>query len=269
MTKQEFFSAVAVIQQIGKWQNVVSKERFYKVAEAKFSISERNADLLYCLFSTANKHIAWVNTQYDQKNVTANLALALTIAEEAYRVYHNNDSVPCIPIEEYGRDMRRYFVKDASDKENVKRYSVDVNLHEKADIVAFAELLQREGVEIRSVTHNLGNLERNERGEKKKICYYEGDIVFVFGDPSDSLWYSWYKRKDAGVFIATDDGWRKLLYTPGRGYVNKDLEIEYESEDCYSNYMIQGIADAKNWRTVGNIHDDISILVDKGDEESE
>ena len=206
MNKQDFLSAVAVLQQIGKWQNTVSQERFYRVAEAKFGISERDADLLYNLFSTARKHFAYVNTEYDKKNMSANLQLALTIAEEAYRIYHNNGSVPCIPISQYGKDLRRYFVAETQEQGEVKRYAVDVNLHEKASIVLFAELLQRDCIEIKGVTHNLGELKRNERGEEVRTCYYEGDIAFVFGDPSDRFFDCWYRRKDAGVFIATETG---------------------------------------------------------------
>ena len=266
MNKQEFLSAATVLQQIGKWQNIVSQERFYKVAETKFGISERDADLLYNLFSTARKHFVYVNTEYDKKNLSNNLLLALTIAEEAYRIYHNNSSVPCIPISPYGKDLRRYFIVDSSDKDLVKRYAVDVNLHNKTDIVMFAELLQREGVEIKSVTHNLGELKRKERGEEVRTCYFEGDIAFVFGDPSDHFFDCWYRRKDAGVFLATDKGWRKLLYTPGRGYINKKREVEYDGDTTYNEHMIQGIADAKDWRIVGNIHDDMAILVDKVEE---
>lgn len=263
MNKQDFLSAVAVLQQIGKWQNTVSQERFYRVAEAKFGISERDADLLYNLFSTARKHFAYVNTEYDKKNMSANLQLALTIAEEAYRIYHNNGSVPCIPISQYGKDLRRYFVAETQEQGEVKRYAVDVNLHEKASIVLFAELLQRDCIEIKGVTHNLGELKRKERGEEVRTCYYEGDIAFVFGDPSDHFFDCWYRRKDAGVFLATDNGWRKLLYTTGRGYVNKKYEIEYDGDTNYNEHMIQGIADAKDWRIVGNIHDNMDVLVDK------
>ena len=267
MTKGEFLSAAEVLQQIGKWQYTVSQERFYKTAEAKFGISERDADLLYNLFSTARKHFAYVNTEYDKKNMTANLQLALTIAEEAYSIYHNNSSVPCIPISPYDKDLRKYFVAETQEQGEVKRYAVDVNLHDKASIVLFAELLQRDCIEIKGVTHNLGELERKERGEEVRVAYYEGDIAFVFGDPSDHFFDCWYRRKDAGVFLATDKGWRKLLYTPGRGYINKKREIEYDGDTCYNEHMIQGIASAKDWRIVGNIHDNMNVLVDKEEDE--
>lgn len=267
MTKGEFLSAAEVLQQIGKWQYTVSQERFYKTAEAKFGISERDADLLYNLFSTARKHFAYVNTEYDKKNMSANLQLALTIAEEAYRIYHNNCKLHCIPTSHFDKDLRRYYIVDSSDKDNEKRYSVDVNLCQKADVILFAELLQREGIDTRNVTHYLGELKRKENGDEVKVAYYEGDIAFVFGDPSDHFFDCWYRRKDAGVFLATDKGWRKLLYTPGRGYVNKKYEIEFDGDTTYNEHMIQGIADAKDWRIVGNIHDNMNVLVDKEEDE--
>ncbi len=265
MTKEDIISAAATFKQISLWQNAVSRERFCKIAATKFGIVERDADTLYCLFSTARQSMNMINSEYDRDNVTANLPLALIIAEEAYNIYHNNRSVPGLPVNAYyKRDKRRYFIADTSDKDNIKRFAVEVNLLEKADIVAFAELLQREGVEVKGVTHILGQLEHKGKADNEHTDYYEGDIVFVFGNPADSLWRSWYKRKDGGVFLATDKGWRKLLYTPGRGYVDRKGYVEFESEDCWNEYMIEGLADAKDWRYVGNIHDDLSVLVDKG-----
>jgi hypothetical protein len=269
MTAQEILSAAAIFKKISEWQYVVSKERFGRVAMTKFGIAEKDIDMLYGLFGTARSNIVYVNSEYDRYHITENMPLAIQIAEETYNIYHNNLSIPGIPSDRYyERDKRRYYVSDTS-VQPAKHFSVDVNLRERAEIISFAELLQRDGIEVREVTHVLGQLEHKRNSKEDKMDYYEGDVVFVFGNPTDSMWRSWYREEESGVFIATDHGWAKLLYTPGRGYVNKKHEVEFESEERWNEHKIQGIADGKEWRYVGNIHDDISILVDKGDEESE
>lgn len=264
MNKQELFLAIDIFRQIDKWQHSVTKERFSKVALASFGVDIQDADMLYGLFCSARNNLCYVNSVYDKKNVTENTVLALNIAEETYRIYANNASVPGISSNYgYEKDKRRYFVKETIGQE-VKRYAIDVNLKEKSDIVAFATLLQRECIMVTGVTHVLDRLSRfNKKGESQYFDYYEGDIVFVFGNPTDSMWHSWYRSKDSGVYLATDKGWRKLMYTPGRGYITKDDEVDYENEDHYSDYMICENNGRKDWRYVGNIHDDISVLVDK------
>lgn len=270
MNAQNLFDAVSVFQKIKHWQYVVSRERFIRVAVAKHSISERDADVLFGLFSKAIDLVGYINTDYDRQhsNYAEKFPLAMQIAEEAYEIYYHNKSVPAIPTDIYReRDDRRYFMLDTSVKP-AKRLTLDVNLKEAAQIVTLAEMLKREGIEIRDVSYSKDTLERHKDGKVEKTVCYEGDIVFVFCDPTDSMWYSYYKsEKGAGVYVLTSKGWAKLLYTPGRGYVNGKRELDFDGEVRYSNHAIQGICDAQDWRYVGNIHDDISVLIDKEDDQ--
>lgn len=266
MTAQDIFSVAETLKKISDWQYVVTKERFSRVAMTKFGISDDSkTDYLFGLFGSARGNFVYINSAYDRYHITENMPLALQIAEETYNIYSHNHSVPGIPSDGYyNKDIRRYFVREQS-----KRYSVDVNLKEKSSIVTFANLLQREGIEIDGVTHVLGKLERRKDGKTEETNYFEGDIVFVCGNPTDSMWRSWYRHRESGVFLATDKGWGKLLYTPGRGYVNGKREVEFESDDRWNEHMIQGLSDGKEWRYVGNIHDDIAVLLDKEAVENE
>ena len=131
-------------------------------------------------------------------------------------------------------------------------------------IVLFARLIENPDVKIKAVAPYIDSIDARtleSRGSSgnDRISYFEGDIVFVYGNPTDRIFYSWI-NSDAGVYVATPDGWKKLLYVPGRGYLDKDGNPEYEDDKNYSDYKIS--KSGNGYRFVGNIHKDISVLVD-------
>ena len=107
-------------------------------------------------------------------------------------------------------------------------------------------------------------------GQTYQLCgsgkKYSGDIFFLHLNPYDRLFDIWH-TDDCGVFLATDRGFVKLLYTQGRGYIDKDGRPNIDEQHRYSNYMLNGTS--KIFDIVGNIHKDISVLVDKPQTEEE
>ena len=190
----------------------------------------------------------------------------MEIAEAAYDIRQKYDN-DILTLEDkndsYYKDYRRYFYQMGDNKEISH---IDVSMRSRYDIVMFGDLLKRDDVKIIGVTHYLEELETkelNENNRNKKIAYYEGDIYFLFNDPFDRIFYDWYSHgDDAGVYIATDKGWRKLLYTPGRGYLDKKGELDFvDGKHFYSDYMLE--ASGKDFKYIGNIHCDASVLSER------
>jgi biotin-[acetyl-CoA-carboxylase] ligase BirA-like protein len=168
----------------------------------------------------------------------------------------------------YNKDRRRYFYRT---KDGLDGHA-DFSLTQRSDIISLARFVERTDIEITGVTHHIDQLDTDETDSNRnriRVDYYEGDIYFLFGDPTDHVFYDWYSHGDhAGVYVATDEGWRKLLYTPGRGYVGKDGELEFvDNEHFYSNYKLE--ASGKKFQYVGNVHHSLSVLVERRKKEKE
>lgn len=275
MDYEELKQAAKVFTRINDIRNYVSKERFDKTAAAKFGIDdERKLDMMYGLLNMTPRIVFYIANdceEYRKENRFPQymnlMPKTLEIAEYAYismsEGYVSNE-VPSVEHNDYRKeDRRRYFYS-----ENGEGKMIDINLGSRSDIVLLSEVLQREGVSLIGVAEHLGYLEGEAgRYNREKFQYYEGDIYFLYGDPTDRVFYDWFSHGgDAGVYIATEKGWRKLLYTPGRGYIDRKGNVEYVDDDhFYSNYMLE--ASGKKFQYVGNIHHDLSVLVDgKGKE---
>lgn len=272
MTKEELTQAAKVFHRIAKIKNYVSKERFAMVANTRFGIDdERQLDFMYGLLNMTPQLITYIAIADDEAaqqttripDYVKLIPKAIEIAESAYELRPTDwdaDHVPSVEYDRYRKsDKRRYFYIEGKQTK-----TIEISLHSREDIILLSELLQREGVYLKGVAEHLGYLEGDRNGNSRdKFNYFDGDIYFLHPNPTDHLFYNWYSRGDeAGVYVATDEGWRKLLYTPGRGYINKQGEIEYEDDDHhYSDYKLE--QSGMRFHYVGNIHYDMSVLREK------
>ena len=254
--------AALEFERIGRICSYVSKERFAVAAKCVFGISDEKAvDRMYGILNIIPMcvHRLVLDERY-AKEKGEEIGRAIEIGETAF--VKREVLMKWVPGIESGvysqKDFRRYFYVDGEEPGEV-----DINLRDAQNIVMLSNLLCRDGVRMTGVAQYIDSLNARTmaggNGGKDRVDYFEGDIVFVFGNPSDRWFYSWYKE-DAGVYLATLDGWRKLLYTPGRGYLGKDGEPDFESDTLYNNYKIE--ASGTGFRFVGNIHKDIAVLVD-------
>lgn len=273
MTKEELVQAARVLHRINQIKSYVSKERFAMVANTRFDISdERKLDVMYGLLSLTPKLITYIAIADDEDqrqgyripDYVKLIPQAIEIAESAYELRPTDWDAGHVPSVEYNRyrksDKRRYFYIEGKQTK-----TIEISLHSREDIILLSELLQREGVYLKGVAEHLGYLEGQKTSitDREHIQYFDGDIYFLYGDVTDRIFYDWYTRSnDAGVYMATKDGWRKLLYTPGRGYINKQGEIEYEDDDhFYSDYKLE--KSGMKFQYVGNTNFDCAVLMER------
>ena len=248
---------VSLFSHINEMSHYVTKERFDLAAKVKYNLEdEKKLDRLYGLFNQACQALHL----FARPDLQSELSLAVNIAEAAYVKDEIYKFVPSVKDDsEYQKDVRKYFYTvEGSDSV----LELIVNLRDAENIILLAELVKRNDVKLRSAVEYLGKL-RSGR-QDKEYPYFEGDIVFLYGDPTDRVFYDWY-RTDAGVYLATNEGWRKLQYVRGRGYLGKDGEPEYENDKHFSDYKLEDYG--RGFRFVGNIHKDATVLVDKPEEE--
>lgn len=267
MKYKELKQACMVINQLKVMTGWVSKERFDMVAKVKFDVTrEQQLDVMYGLVNSLPSLI-WQVSHEDDKFVRTSetlkhLPLALEILEAAYEMRPKEFGADSLPVIDKGRyrkeDMRRYFYKQGDE-----RKQIDIHLHSRANVLLLAELLKRDDVALIGVAEHLGYLDGPMTGPNNTRIhynYYDGDIYFLYGDVLDRVFYSYIGPDDAGVYLATADGWRKLLYTPSRGYLDKGGEPDMADDTHYSDYKLEGSGRA--FRYIGNIYCDASVLIE-------
>ena len=278
MTYEELKQAAKVFHRIDKIRSYVSKERFAMVASTRFGIDdERTVDVMYGLMNLTQRLVYYIANEDNEEarketrwpEYMKLMPKAIEIAESAYSLKPKEwggNSVPNIERDGYRQeDKRRYFYTDDG-----KDKTLDISLNSRADIVLLSELLQRDGVSVEGVAEHLGYLQGEMKGNsREQFDYFEGDIYFLHGDVGDRIFYNYYDCGDeSGVYVATKDGWRKLLYTPGRGYIDKKGEIEYEDDKhFYSDYKME--QSGMKFRYIGNIYHNMSVLREKKTEKKE
>ena len=272
MTKDELVQAARVFHRIGRMKSYVSKERFVMVANTRFGIDdERKLDFMYGLLNMTPQLITYIAIADDEAAQQTTripeyvklIPKVIEIAESAYELRPDSWEAGHVPTVEHERyranDKRRYFyIEDGHTK------TIDISMGSREDIILLSELLQRDGIFLKGVATHLGYLEGDANGNtREKSNYFDGDIYFLHPNPTDRVFYDWYSRGgEAGVYVATSEGWRKLLYTPGRGYTNKQGEVEYEDDEHrYSDYKLE--QSGMRFSYVGNIHYDMSVLREK------
>ena len=260
----EELKQAAVISHAREMRYYVSKERFALAALTQFGIDDgKDVDVMYGFFCRIPDIVSRIAS--DDKATVKYLPKAIEIAEAAYSLRGGDgydDDIPGIENDSfyYNKDRRRYFYRT---KDDGKYGHADFSLKSRSDLISLAKFVERTDIEITGMAHHLDMLDTDEIDSNRnrvKVDYYEGDIYFLFNDPTDRIFYDWWSHGgDAGVYVATDKGWRKLLYTPGRGYINKEGELDFvDDKHFYSNYMLE--ASGKKFQYVGNVHHDKSVL---------
>lgn len=266
MEFKELQVAAQVFNRINSIRSYVTKERFANVAQTRFGIDDESIiDVMYGMLHMSSRMVYYI-ANFEAKDIhkpecLKYLPKAIEIAESAYSLKPTDwdrNSVPHIEHNIYRReDKRRYFYTEGD-----KHLTLDVSMSSREDLILLSELLRRE-VEINGVAEHLGYLEGElNRNNRERFHYFEGDIYLLYGNPTDRIFYDWTRANDSGVYVATTKGWRKLLYTPTRGYVERDGELSFvDDKHFYSDYMLE--ASGKGFLYVGNIHNDMSVLCER------
>ena len=175
MDYKKITSAIKLFETIQKWASYVSKERFDVAAKVKYNIdNEKHLDRLYGLFNSACKSLSL----FAEDKLKKELEMAIGIAEFAYQQGQLNWKgipSPSHHVSEYRKDYRRYFYKIGKG-EQVEQ--IDVNFRDPQNIVMLAELLKKPEVAFVEVTEYIDEIE-DQNGKQMK--YFDGDIIFVYG----------------------------------------------------------------------------------------
>lgn len=128
------------VEELRTWNNYVNKERFVSYAEAKYPLSNREAESLWMVWN----YITTLNTYKLQDVSDEKIEQVMFIAREVYESVckgahiHWRENSPKTPR------WRVYYRKGERDKIQ----QMDFNPREKEDVIKYALLLQQEGVEI-------------------------------------------------------------------------------------------------------------------------
>lgn len=105
-----------------------------------------------------------------------------------------------------------------------------------------------------------------ERRQAKTLRVFDGDVFEVV--PTGAICGHAY---NCGVYLCHNGAYRKLIYIPGKGYVNNGKPL-MDSEECEINIDQEGLFNHHKitwdgFRKLGNIHIDIGCLIEKHNED--
>lgn len=242
------------LDELRTWSSYVNKERFVFYAEVKYSLTSREAESLWRVWD----YIVTLNWYNLQEVSDEKMEMVISVAREVYESVckgahvHWREESPKTPR------WRVYYCKG----ERGKIKQVDINLLEKESVIKYALLLQQEGIEILHRLDYYETVETSYGTERTKVDIYDGDIIFC--TESDR----WSFSDQSGAYVCTDDCYKRLMYTPGRGYIRRgelDFEQDKDGDDYrYRNYVFNSYQ--RKFQVVGNIYVDNRVLSEKKEE---
>jgi hypothetical protein len=245
---------ISKVQILKDWSWCVNKERFMSYAKAKYPLTNREAESLWKVWD----HIIGLDSYRLQDVSDEKMGLVASIAREAYEAVHNSahihwhENLPKSP-------KWRVYYRQGEDGEVQQ---MDINLLESEDVIKYALLLQQEDIEIRYRLDFYETVETSYGTERTKIDVYDGDIIFCTDTDR------WCFSDESGAYVCTGGCYKKLMYTPGRGYIRRgelDFEQNKDGNDCrYRNYVFNSYD--RKFKVVGNIYVDNSVLSEKKEE---
>ena len=104
--------------------------------------------------------------------------------------------------------------------------------------------------------------EPKERGARP-FNVYDGDVILAYLDRPD-FWGS--DARNCGLYVCTKGCYKKLLYTPGKGYVRKgepDYDDDFKLDTGNDSFNSHVLTMSQKWKRIGNIHVDVGFLIEK------
>ena len=242
------------VEELRTWSSYVNKERLISYAEAKYPLTNREAEALWRVWD----YITTLNAYKLKEVPNGQMELVVSVAREVYESVwkgahvHWREEFPKTPR------WRVYYRKG----ERVKIQQVDIDLLQKECAIKYALLLQQEGVEILHRLDYYETVVTSYGTDRTKVDIYDGDIIFC--TESDR----WSLSDNSGAYVCTNGCYKRLMYTPGRGYIRRgelDFEQDDKGNDCrYRNYVFNSYD--RKFQVVGNIYVDNRVLSEKKEE---
>jgi hypothetical protein len=215
-----------------------TKERFYSYFNMLCVIECKNLDKLWLI---------WESFPYFNKDDIEDIAFIVeklllyphieqSFNSDSYRIY--NESKP--------NKRKIYYEND----EGIKNFEIDFNDTEQ--VILYADFLKRNIEKIITAVEFIEEIYR----DSKSLYVYDGDVFSVKD--------KWSKDKDGKLYACTQDGYKKLLYTKGKGYLRKG-KPDYD-DPSYNHHVITG---NNKFYYIGNIYADPSFLIEQEAETEE
>ena len=91
---------------------------------------------------------------------------------------------------------------------------------------------------------------------------FDGDVILAYVEKPD-FWST--DARNSGLYLCSGGAYRKLLYTPGKGYVRKgrpDVDDELEVQIQKGAFNSHVLTMSQCWKRIGNVHVDIGFLIE-------
>lgn len=242
------------IEELRNWRSYANKERFTFYAKAKYPLTNREVESLWEVWN----YVATLNW-YGLRNVLdETVGMAVSVAREVYDSVCNGAHVHWHDNSPKTTRWKVYYRRGSCGE----LLQINIDLLNKEDVIKYALLLQREDIEI---CYRLDFYETVETGggiNRTKVDIYDGDIIF------SSKNERWSLSDNSGAYVCTDGCYKRLMYTPGRGYIRRgepDFEQDKNGDDYRYNSYVFNTYDYK-FQVVGNIYVNNSVLSEKKEE---
>jgi len=143
---------------------------------------------------------------------------------------------------EYKPNRMRIYYKNRNE---IKNFEIDFDNTDQ--VILYADFLKKNVGKIITAVDFIEEIYKD--GKTRYV--YDGDVF--------SLNEKWNKDRDGKLFACTREGYRKLLYTSGKGYL-RNGEPDYD-DSKYNHHVITG---ADKFKYIGNIYADPSFLIEQG-----
>ncbi len=266
MKAKEFLSSLFYLKGLS---NSLRVDRFKYVCAAE-GISERKAmDMFHHLMILIKGDIPYVeNKKPTPEYIESLLDMASRASAEYAHGMHLKADLSNFGFKHWGDEFGYALYIFTKDGEEKKAEEMDIA---SPDTYISVSLMLKGGWKIKGVirqcdmiydTRGCLDLTKEQRLTNKSLRVYDGDVFEVI--PSDSILSS---PANCGMYLCNNGAYRKLLYVPGKGYVNHGevivdgdtLEIEIDQKGLFNSHKITW----GGFRKVGNIHVDMGCLIEK------
>lgn len=246
---QTIFQTIKQVKEIETIKRFVTKERFIHFAEVEFpKLHTKEIEYLWDAWDKLSTLSAYTLREVPEELIIQ----ALDIARKAFDCINNGAT---IIWHEKEPETPRWKVYYRTDKDGELKTTC-INLLRKEDAIKYASMLKQEDIVIERRVDYYESVSISP--DKGKIDIYDGDIIFC----TDRDQYSWNDK--SGAYICIDDCYKRLMYTPGRGYICRgtpDYQQDKHGNDCrYNSHVFNDYH--STFQVVGNIYIDNSVLTE-------
>ena len=110
-------------------------------------------------------------------------------------------------------------------------------------------------------TNRCMSLDEGQRGARP-FKVYDGDVILAYVD-RPAFWSS--DARNCGLYLCSGGAYRRLLYTPGKGYVRKgkpDEDEDFKLDVAEGAFNSHVLTMSQKWERIGNVHVDVGFLVE-------